>query len=167
MRGAWVALLAVALACDASDEEDGPTIDLVVADTLDPLEDGTTYEVNLRPQGVYGGLVDLHIVGVPVDAVPGFGIAIETDDGIVFANQRYSTTSTGMLLEDGSFTIRQLPVVFADAATADEVDGQPAALIADIESEPPAQTRVDVTLTIVPSVAFRCGIAALLIHQVP
>ncbi len=151
MRGVWVALLLTAGACAADGGDDGPSIELVVPGTFDPLDDGTVYEVDLRPQGVYGGAVDLQVFGVPVDAVPGFGVAIEGTDGQMFANQRYLTTSTGEPQSDGSFTIRELPVVFADAVPPEAVDGAPATLIADIESEPPAQTRVDVTLMIVDS----------------
>ena len=150
MRGVWLALVLTSIACDADDGA-ATSIDLLVPGTFDPLEDGTVYEVNLRPQGVYGGLVDVQVYGVPVDAVPSFGFAIDTVDGTRFADQRYLTTSTGELQPDGSFTIRELPVVFADNAPPEAVDGVSATLTADIESEPPAQTRVDVTLRIVDS----------------
>lgn len=148
MWRAWLALACVVAACGADDDATC-TIDMVVAGTLDPLEDGSVFEVDLRPQGVYGSAVDLHVVGVAVDDVPGFGVEIVSSEDVQFANQRYQTTSTGEPLGDGSFTIRGLPVVFADAVARDEVDGQPAVVIADIESDPPAQSRVDVTLVVV------------------
>jgi hypothetical protein len=133
-------------ACGAGDDA---AISIVVPGSLVPVSDGDVLETTLRPQGVYGTSVDLHIEGIPVDDVPSFGVAIEDEDGETLADQRYLTTSTGVPQDDGSFVIEQLPVVFGEEAVRERVDGRSVTVIADIDSTPPASSSVELVLAIV------------------
>jgi hypothetical protein len=140
--------LALFTGCTADDgtDVDGPTIAFLRPGTLDPLTEGTDCRVYLRMQGDFGTEVDIRIVGVELEALANFAIAIESDEGDELARQLFLPTSTAQERDDGSITIAELPVVFHEDVAPAEVEDAPATMRAQMETTPPTTGELRVVL---------------------
>lgn len=148
MRSLALVLCAV-LGCAAEPDDDptGPReIEFLVRGTLDPLPADSPVDVYLRTQGAFGCEIDIRVYGVPLDEAAAFAIGFVSPEAHPLAEQRFLPTSTAMELEDGSFTIADLPVVFFDDVAQAEVEGAPAILRATMMTSPPTAGELDVTL---------------------
>lgn len=148
MRRSAFVMLALVAGCDGEPADSIGDVQLgfFVSGTKVPLQDGDELEIILRPQGVYGAHVDLHIVGMAAAEIPEFSIGLVGPDGHVLAHQPFLPTSTAYELEDGSIAIDELPVVFGDDVDPAEVEGAPATLGAELATTPPVRGEVEVVL---------------------
>lgn len=121
-------------------------IEFLTPGTLDPLPEGATLEILLRPQGVYGAIVNLRIHGVAKDEQERFVIQVRAPSGHILGDQANLPTSTAHELDDGSIVIEGVHVVFFDTVKDDEVEGAPGTLSAEMQTSPPATGELDVIL---------------------
>jgi hypothetical protein len=140
--------LHLAAGCDATTASgDEPRrIEFLVENTNDPLPAGSTLEITLRPQGVYGAAVGMRIIGVDLDDQERFAVRVRAPAGHLLADQPYLPTSTARELDDGSFVIDGVHVVFFDTVADAEVEGAPGTLSAEMQTSPPATGELDVIL---------------------
>jgi hypothetical protein len=137
------------LACeqgDASGPDDAVSIAFVTGETRERIRHGDPLPVQRRPQGVYGATVDLDVSGVEVDAMPAFAIEVVAADGTLLANQRFSSTSTGRVLETGAVALSRLPIVFLDNVERETIDEAEAELSVVMETSPPAEASIGMVL---------------------
>lgn len=133
--------------CEEPADEGLVTVSFVQGPDRTPLGDGDPLLVELRPQGVYGATLDLDLTGVDARQTPPFSIEILGEDGERLAKQPFLSTSTGKLLDSGAVGLTGLPIVFADHVEHAQVDDAPADVIVVVESSPPVEAQVRVTLT--------------------
>ncbi len=148
-----VVLLCALLGCDAEDEPTtvgAQSIEFLQRGTLDPLPADTPIDVYVRTQGAFGCEVDIRVYGVPIAEAAAFSIGILGPSGHVLADQRFLPTSTAVELEDGSFAIADLPIVFFDDVEDREVQDAPATLQAAMMTTPPTTGELDVVLALDP-----------------
>jgi hypothetical protein len=145
-----VLCLHLAVGCDgAAADADDPAarrIEFLVETTEDPLPAGSTLEITLRPQGVFGAAVGLRIFGVAPDEQERFAVRVRAPAGHLLADQPYLPTSTARELDDGSIVIDGVHVVFFDTVADAEVEGAPGTLSAEMQTSPPATGELDVIL---------------------
>jgi hypothetical protein len=87
---------------------------------------------------------------VDIDEAANVSIGFVGHDEHVLADQKFLPTSTAEALDDGSFAIDQLPVVFFDDVEQREVDDAPATMRATMMTSPPATGEIDVVLAYQP-----------------
>jgi hypothetical protein len=82
----------------------------------------------MMPQGAYGCEIDIRVYGVAVGDAEGFSLGFVGASEGQLAEQRFLSTSTARELDDGSFSIAELPVVFFEDVGPSEVADAPAIL---------------------------------------
>lgn len=146
--------LCILVGCAAADDDDMPAgerrIEFLVPGTLEPLAPNAAVETYLRTQGDYGTELDMRVYGVAIEDQAMFTIACIGPDDHELAAQKFLPTSTARELEDGSFTIAKMPVVFFEDVATDEVSDAPALLRATMMTAPPTVGELAVTLDLKP-----------------
>lgn len=146
--------LCVLVGCAAADDDEMQAgerrIEFLVPGTLDPLAEHAAVETYLRTQGDYGTELDMRVYGVAIADQAMFTIACIGADDHELAAQKFLPTSTARELEDGSFTIAKMPVVFFEDVATEEVSDAPATLRATMMTAPPTIGELAVTLDLKP-----------------
>jgi hypothetical protein len=125
-------------------------IEFLVPGTLEPMPAQTPIDVYLRAQGAYGCEIDMRVYGVDIGEATGFSIGFLGSSDRQLAEQRFLPTSTARELDDGSFALAELPVVFFEDVAESEVDEAPATLQAVMMTSPPTTGELDVVLALQP-----------------
>jgi hypothetical protein len=125
-------------------------IEFLVPGTLEPMPADTAIDVYLRAQGAYGCEIDIRVYGVGIGDAQSFSIGFVGTSDRPLAEQRFLPTSTAEELQDGSFAIAELPVVFFEDVAQSDVDGAPATLRAIMMTSPPTAGELDVLLALQP-----------------
>jgi hypothetical protein len=148
-------VLCVLFGCAAADDDGLPEgerrIEFLVPGTLDPLPENAAVETYLRTQGDYGTEIDMRVYGVAIEDQAMFTIACIGADDHELAAQMFLPTSTARELDDGSFVVVKMPVVFFEDVATEEVSDAPATLRATMMTAPPTLGELAVTLDLKPA----------------